>query len=160
MTNRELVMQRLVDTFQDAESFAIIESLVEGTSGVSLRLLDFFLCHYSLRHNVQYSLPGEPLPFHVRQEYSQYLDNVRSVVGTSYLARSFTDASVVRTQVRQGAVRLLQPETAHGPEEGGQDGADERWPGKRVLCLLLETTQIDSPHSVSLHRSARWWRGR
>lgn len=42
MTNRELVMQRLVNTFQDADNFAIIESLVEGTSGVSLRLLDFF----------------------------------------------------------------------------------------------------------------------
>lgn len=80
MTNRELVMQRLVNTFQDADNFAIIESLVEGTSGVSLRLLDFFLCHYSLRHNVQYTLPGEPLPFHVRDEYSQYLDNYGKVL--------------------------------------------------------------------------------
>ena len=73
MTNRELLMQRLLHDFQSAENFGIIESLVDGTSGVSLRLLDFFLCHYSLEHSVQYSLPDEPLPFHVHDEYSQML---------------------------------------------------------------------------------------
>ena len=76
MTNRELLMQRLLHDFQSAENFGIIESLIDGTSGVSLRLLDFFLCHYSLEHNVQYSLPDEPLPFHVYDEYSQMLTEV------------------------------------------------------------------------------------
>ncbi len=66
-------MQRLVEGFQDAENFRMLEALVEGTSGVSLRLLDFFLCHYSVKHNVQYSLPQDPLPFNVHDEYDQML---------------------------------------------------------------------------------------
>lgn len=73
LTNRELLMQRLVEGFQDAENFRVLEALVEGTSGVSLRLLDFFLCHYSVKHNVQYSLPQDPLPFNVHDEYDQML---------------------------------------------------------------------------------------
>lgn len=79
-TNREVLMQSLLKDFQSPESFAVIESLVEGTSGVSLRLLDFFLCHYSLQHNVQYPLPGEPLPFHVHDEYSQMLTDYGKVL--------------------------------------------------------------------------------
>lgn len=126
MTNRELLMQRLLDDFQSPENFGIIESLVEGTCGVSLRLLDFFLCHYSLKHNVQYRLPDEALPFHVHDEYSQMLAGYGTGQGCGCVyvckrARSDDEDG----DCRQGAFRLLQPETASGAAARRQGYRDE-----------------------------------
>ena len=75
MTNRELLMQRMEKEFQDPYKFETLAALVEGTSGVSLRLLDFFLCHYSQGCNVYYNRPGDLLPFVVHEEYQQELDS-------------------------------------------------------------------------------------
>lgn len=75
MTNRELLMQRMEKEFQDPCKFDTLAALVEGASGVSLRLLDFFLCHYSQWTNVHYNRPGDLLPFVVHEEYQQELDS-------------------------------------------------------------------------------------
>lgn len=75
MTNRELLMQRMEKEFQDPCKFETLAALVEDASGVSLRLLDFFLCHYSQWTNVHYNRPGDLLPFVVHEEYQQELDS-------------------------------------------------------------------------------------
>ena len=159
MTNRELVMQRLVDTFQDADNFAIIESLVEGTSGVSLRLLDFFLCHYSLRHNVQYTLPGEPLPFHVRDEYSQILSDYGTRQYLSVVA--VTDDSF-RIGIRCAGKVLFdcfsrkQRTVLKRGDKTVQTSAGQVGNTRPERCLATRPPA----HFLSPHRSARWWRGR
>ena len=95
-TSREALLQRLINNFQDANSFGTLQALVEGTSGVSLRLLDFFLCHYSLMHAVQYPLPDQPLPFCVHEEYAQTLDNVSTTeVFCQLVSASTTDTCLL-----------------------------------------------------------------
>jgi hypothetical protein len=56
---QELIIQSLQRFYSQREDLAEIVSLLQGTSPVSLRLIDWFVTNYSKAHSISYILAGQ-----------------------------------------------------------------------------------------------------
>ncbi len=76
-TNERLLLMSLSKFYHydHPDAFAVILPIIEGTSAVSLRLIDYFLTSYLKRHTVviERTIDGQPVQFPVHLSYQSQL---------------------------------------------------------------------------------------
>lgn len=72
VNKEDLLMAQLTNFFKDPQNIQLMLPIIDGNSGISLRVLDWFITNYSKSNQVQYKLDNEN-EFRVHKDYKSQL---------------------------------------------------------------------------------------
>ena len=73
MSRSDLLLKSITEFYEDPENFELLKGILEKTSGVSLRNLEWFITDYSKKKNLSYTTTTGKL-FSVHMSYKSSLD--------------------------------------------------------------------------------------
>ncbi len=73
MSRSDLLLKSITEFYEDSENFELLKGILEKTSGVSLRNLEWFITDYSKKKNLSYTTTTGKL-FSVHMSYKSSLD--------------------------------------------------------------------------------------